>query len=114
MGLLSAISTLADQWDEVLASLEPGEASRLRQLVAQFANEADPRASAKIAERIMDLLVDVLPVTSPVLRALADPESRSWRGTGHPSDLTWARLAKSLRARVGPPGPSFGDDDDDS
>ena len=113
MGLLSAISALADQWDEVLGSLEPGEARRLRQLVVQFANEADPRASAKIAERIMDLLVDVLPVTSPVLRALADPESRSWRGTEQPADRAWAPLAKSLRARVAPPGTSFGDDNDD-
>jgi hypothetical protein len=112
MGLLSAMTTLAEQWDEVLGSLGPGEASSLRQLVAQFANEADPRASAKIAERIMDLLVDVLPVTSPVLRALADPESRSWRGTGQPTDRAWARLAESLRARARPPGPSFGDDGD--
>jgi hypothetical protein len=113
MSLLSAMTTLAEQWDDVLGSLEPGEASRLRRLVAQFANAADTRAWAKIAERIIDLLVDVLPVTNPVLRALADPESRSWRGTEHPTDRAWARLAESLRARLGPPGTTFGDDDDD-
>lgn len=114
MGLLSAMTTLAEQWDDVLGSLEPGEASRLRHLAAKFAAEADPRTSAKIAERIMDLLVDALPVTHPVLRALADPESRSWPGTGQATDRAWARLAKLLRARVGPPGTSFGDDRDDS
>lgn len=112
MGLLSAMTTLAEQWDDVLGSLQPDEASRLRQLVCQFSDEADARASAKIAERVMDLLVDALPVTHPVLRALANPESRSRRGAGQATDRGWARLAESLRARVGPPGTTFGDDDD--
>jgi hypothetical protein len=114
MGLLSAMTTLAEQWDDVLGSLEPDEASRLRNLVAEFAYGTDPRTYAKIAERIMDLLVSALPVTSPVLRALADRQTRSRPGTGLATDHAWARLAKSLRARVGPPGTSFGDDSDDS
>ena len=112
MGLLNAMATLAKEWDDVQRSLDPGQASRLRELVVQFANEADTQASAKIAERIMDLLVEWLPVTHPVLLALADPESRSWRGTGHAADRGWSQVAESLRARPGPPGTTFGDDDE--
>jgi hypothetical protein len=112
MGLLNAMITLAEEWDDVQASLEPAQASRLRDLVAQFANETDTRASAKTAERIMDLLVEWLPVTHSVLVALRDPESRSWSGTRQATDRPWVRLAESLRARLGPPGTTFGDDDD--
>jgi hypothetical protein len=112
MGLLSAMTTLAEYWENLEDSLAPYQASRLRELVTQFANEADSRASAKIAERVMDLLVEWLPVTHPVLRALADPESRSWQGTGTETDRAWAQVAESLRAHLGPPGTPFGDDDD--
>ncbi|HEX3923229.1 MAG TPA: hypothetical protein VHY31_13155, partial [Streptosporangiaceae bacterium] len=70
--------------------------------------------SANIAERIMDLLVDWLPFTHPVLRALMDPEDRDSRRNSQQADRAWFAVARTLRARLGPspPGTTFGDDDD--
>jgi hypothetical protein len=112
MGLLNAMTTLAEDWDDVQGRLEPGQAGRLRELVAQFGNETDTRASAKIAERVMDLLVEWLPTTDPVLRALTDPESRSPGETVQATDRAWAQLARSLRTRLAPSGPLFNEDDE--
>jgi hypothetical protein len=112
VGLFNAMNVLADQWESVQHSLPPDQASRLREQVVQFATEADSPASARAAERVMDLLVEWLPVNHPVLLALAESESRSPEGTGPATDRAWTRLAEILRAKAGPPGTTFGDDDD--
>jgi hypothetical protein len=124
MGLLRAMAVLAEDWDDVLNRLDPGQARRLRALVAQFVDERDPSASSNLAEAIMDLLVQELPVTHPVVTALLD-EDRLDRGLpGAAADRAWSRLAGPLRERLepplpppprafrGPPGTSFGDEDD--
>jgi hypothetical protein len=115
VGLLEAMTVLAEDWDDVQRRLEPVQASRLRELVAEFTDESDPRVSSDTAEDIMDLLTQGLPVNHPVLRALMSPENRSSGNRGRVADSAWSRLAESLRARLenGPPGTSFADDDDD-
>jgi hypothetical protein len=115
MGLLNAMTVLAEEWDDVQSKLDADQASRLRDLVAQFVAEGDPEASSNIAEDMMDLLTGGLPITHAVLRALASSEDRS-RGLADPAaDRAWFQLAAPLRARLasGPPGTSFGDDGDD-
>lgn len=115
MSLLDAMAVLAEEWDDVQSHLESGQVSRLRELVAQFVDEGDPRASSDIAEDIMDLLAERLPITHPVLRALMSSENRFRGLAGREADRAWFQLAEPLRARLesGPPGTSFGDDDDD-
>jgi hypothetical protein len=64
----------------------------------------------------MDLLSEGLPITHPVLRALMSSEDRSLGLAGPAADRAWYQLAGAFRARLenGPPGTSFGDDDDDA
>jgi hypothetical protein len=120
MGLPEAMAVLAEDWDDVQHRLRPDQASRLRELTAQFAEERDPVVSANIAERIMDLLTEELPLSHPVLQALMAMRER-FRGTAGPAaDREWFQLAEALQVRLkppassaGPPGTSFGDQDDD-
>jgi hypothetical protein len=133
MGLLRAMAVLARDWDDILDRLDPVQAGRLRILVAQFVDETDPSASSDLAEAIMDLLVQDLPVTHPVVTALLD-EDRLHRGRPGAADYAWSQLAGPLRERLepppsafrgpsatmlddedfsGPPGTSLGDEDDD-
>jgi hypothetical protein len=100
MSLLNAMGLLAAQWDEVLGYLSPDQASALRGLVTRFVAEADSPASSDIAESIMTLLVEVLPVTHPVLGALMLPEERFRGQVPVVTDPAWPDLAASLRLRL--------------
>ncbi len=120
MGLPNAMAVLAEQWDDVLSYLEAGQAGRLHELVAQFVAEGNPGASADIAERIMDVLMEALPVSHPVLSALMSSEDRFRSPSGPASegplrdpaslaaDREWFRLAAPLRARLDPTEPPTG------
>lgn len=100
MGLLNAMAALAEEWDDVLSYLDTDQAARLRGLVARFVDESDPDASSETAEAIMNLLLDALPVTHPVLSALMISEDR-FRGRYSPAaDSAWLRLAGPLRLRL--------------
>src|ERR1039457_1155372 len=115
MGLPNAMAVLAEQWDDVLSYLEAGQAGRLHELAAQFVAEGNPGASADIAERIMDVLMEALPVSHPVLSALMSSEDRFRSPSGPASegplrdparpaaDRERVRVAAPPRARPGPP-----------
>ena len=64
------MAALAEEWDDVLSHLDTDQAARLRGLVARFVDESDRGASSEISEAIMNLLLEALPVTHPVLSAL--------------------------------------------
>jgi hypothetical protein len=101
MGLLNAMAALAEEWDDVLSHLDTDQAARLRGLVARFVDESDPGASSEIAEAIMDLLLDGLPVTHPVVSALMISEDRFRRQDSLAADSAWLQLAGPLRLRLG-------------
>ena len=136
MSLLDAMTVLAQEWDDVQRRLGPAQALKLDELVAQFVDEDDPRTSSNIAEDIMDLLVEGLPVAHPVLQALAGPQDRFEDLSSPAADSAWLQLATLLLRRLkapappersgtdgagsadpsfggGPPGTSIGDDSDD-
>jgi len=114
------MAVLAEQWDDVLSYLEAGQAGRLHELVAQFVAEGNPGASADIAERIMDVLMEALPVSHPVLSALMSSEDRFRSPSGPASegplrdpaslaaDREWFWLTAPLRARLDPTEPPTG------
>ena len=106
MGLLDAMAVLEEEWDDVLSYLEAGQVTRLRELVAQFVEEDDSAASADIAEHMMTLLLESLPVTHPVLRALVSPEDRLRDPRGLAGDQAWFRLAEPLKVRLEATKPS--------
>jgi hypothetical protein len=97
MGLPDAMAALAEEWDDVQRRLGSRQASRLRELTAQFVAERDSVASANIAERVMDLLIEELPLDHPVLRALAATQER-FRSPA--ADRAWFQLADALRERL--------------
>lgn len=105
MSLLAAMTILAEDWDDVLNRLEPGQARRLRDLVAQFVGERNPSASSNLAEAIVDVLVEELPVTHPVVTALLDEDRLDKGLPGAAADRAWSRLAGLLRERLEAAGP---------
>lgn len=100
MGLLNAMAVLAEEWDDVLSHLDTDQAARLRGLVARFVDESDPDASSEISEAIMNLLLDGLPVTHPVLSALMISEDRFRGQDSLAADSAWLQLAGPLRLRL--------------
>lgn len=100
MGLLNAMAALAEEWDDVLSHLDTDQAARLRGLVARFVDESDPGASSEISEAIMNLLLEGLPVTHPVLSALMISEDRFRRQDSLAADSAWLQLAGPLRLRL--------------
>jgi hypothetical protein len=73
--LAAAIETLAEQWDEVLARLEPGAREELLRLVRLLADDRGDQERRAIA--VVELLATVLPPEHAVLRALfADDDVR--------------------------------------
>jgi hypothetical protein len=109
MGLLNAMAALAEEWDDVLSHLDTDQAATLRGLVARFVDESDPDASSEISEAIMNLLLEGLPVTHPVLSALMISEDRFRGRDSLAADSAWLQLAGPLRLRLGasePPGGS--------
>jgi hypothetical protein len=103
MGLLNAMAALAEEWDDVLSHLDTDQAARLRGLVTRFVDESDPGASSEISEAIMNLLLEGLPVTHPVLSALMISEDRFRRPDTPAADSAWLQLAGPLRLRLGAP-----------
>jgi hypothetical protein len=101
MGLVNAMAVLAEEWDDVLSHLDTGQTARLRGLVARFVDESDPDASSEISEAIMNLLLDALPVTHPVLSALMISEDRFRGQDSLAADSAWLQLAGPLRLRLG-------------
>ena len=101
MGLLNAMAALAEEWDDVLSHLDTDQGARLRGLVTRFVDESDPDASSEISEAIMNLLLEGLPVTHPVLSALMISEDRFRRRDSLASDSAWLQLAGPLRLRLG-------------
>ncbi len=101
MGLLNAMAALTEEWDDVLSHLDTDQAARLRGLVARFVDESDPGASSEISEAIMNLLLEALPVTHPVLSALMISEDRFRRQDSLAADSAWLQLAGPLRLRLG-------------
>ncbi|MBB5153139.1 hypothetical protein [Saccharopolyspora phatthalungensis] len=89
------LDALAAEWDDVADGLDPEAFTRLVALVAELQDAADTESAALIAEDIATLLADVLPLTHPVRRALAEPESRFRRPT-----VDWRRLSTNLRDRL--------------
>jgi hypothetical protein len=108
MGLLNAMAALAEEWDDVLSHLDTDQAARLRGLVTRFVDESDPGASSEISEAIMNLLLEGLPVTHPVLGALMISEDRFRRQDSPAADSAWFQLAGPLRLRLGAPEPPGG------
>ncbi|GAA0524220.1 hypothetical protein GCM10011581_44840 [Saccharopolyspora subtropica] len=88
------LDALAAGWNEVADRLDPDTFTRLVALVAEL-QDADTGTAALVAEDIASLLGDALPVTHPVRRALAEPESRFRR-----PQVDWQRLSTDLRDRV--------------
>ena len=101
MGLLNAMAALAEEWDDVLSHMDTDQAARLRGLVARFVDESDPDASSEISEAIMDLLLERLPVTHPVLGALMISEDRFRGRDSQAADGAWLKLTGPLRLRLG-------------
>lgn len=100
MGLLNAMAALAEEWDDVLSHLDTDQAARLRGLVARFVDESDRGASSEISEAIMNLLLEALPVTHPVLSALMISEDRFRGQDSLAADSAWLQLAGPLRLRL--------------
>jgi hypothetical protein len=95
--LATAIRTLAEQWDEVLARLEPGPREELLGLVRQLADEQGDQERRAIA--VVELLTTVLPPEHAVLRALfADDDVRFG---GRPGALRSAVAPLARRAAGG-------------
>jgi hypothetical protein len=114
MGMLSAIAVLAEEWDDVLGRLDADQVRRLRELVAQFVAELDSDRSSDLAERIMALLMEALPVSHPVLSALMTPVDRFQDVGSVAADRAWFQLAGPLQARLAamaPAGPVTSDSD---
>ncbi|MEV0086683.1 hypothetical protein [Saccharopolyspora sp. NPDC050642] len=94
------LDVLATEWDDVADRLDPETFTRLVALVAELQDAADSETSALIAEDIASLLGDVLPVTHPVRRALAEPVSRFRR-----PEVDWQRLSTDLSDRLADSAP---------
>ncbi|MGP4020987.1 hypothetical protein [Saccharopolyspora sp. 5N708] len=101
LGQQRMLDALTAEWDEVADQLDPETFTRLVALVAELQDAPDSETSALIAEDIASLLADVLPVTHPVRRALAEPESRLRR-----PEVDWQRVSTDLRDRLTGSAPS--------
>ncbi|MCI2416178.1 hypothetical protein MOQ72_01975 [Saccharopolyspora sp. K220] len=95
MGQQRMLDVLTAEWDDVADQLDPESFTRLVVLVAELQDTSDSETSALIAEDIASLLGDVLPVTHPVRRALAEPESRFQRPM-----VDWQQVSTGLRDRL--------------
>ncbi|HTT54717.1 MAG TPA: hypothetical protein VMH35_25265 [Streptosporangiaceae bacterium] len=100
MGLLNAMTLLAQEWDDVLSYLDPGQVGVLRDLTTQFVAERDADRSGDIAEQIMAMLTEALPVSHPVLTALLSPVDRFQATPGPAADRAWFGLTGPLQARL--------------
>jgi hypothetical protein len=100
MGLPEAMSALALEWDDVLSYLDTGQVSRLCEFVARFVAEGNTGPSGDIAEDIMQLLMEALPVSHPVLTALMSSTDRFRDQAALDADRAWFRLADPLRIRL--------------
>jgi hypothetical protein len=89
------LDALTDEWDDVADRLDPETFTRLVALVAELQDAADPETSVLITADIAALLGAALPMTHPVRRALAEPESRFRR-----PEVDWQRLSTGLRDRL--------------
>src|ERR1039457_5092330 len=100
MGLLNAMTKLAEHWDDVLSYLDSGQVDLLRELVSQVVAERDADRSGDVAEQIMSLLADALPVSHPVVTALLSSMDRFQDTVGPTADRAWFGLAEPLQARM--------------
>jgi hypothetical protein len=93
MAVEDAMALLTEQWDDVIARLDPARGQELRRLIAQI--DGAERTGAVI--RITQLLNRELPPDHPVRRALAEDSLY----VSAPTD--WAALRDLLTAVAGTP-----------
>ncbi|MEV4894482.1 hypothetical protein AB0K48_34365 [Nonomuraea sp. NPDC055795] len=108
MGLRSALTVLAEQWEEIRGRLPAAEFAEISDLVDEFTREGDQEVSEEIVEEIADLLRARLPHDHSFLSALTDRSERlapnPERRAEHLAD--WLRLSEHLRVRLGRQGPT--------
>ncbi|HEY1703930.1 MAG TPA: hypothetical protein VGG75_29900 [Trebonia sp.] len=94
MAVEHAIVALLDHWDDVVSRLATAQNHELHTWVEKINGPEHDRSVAEIA----DLLVEELPPSHPVRRALAD---------GHlavPATIDWAALKSKLLERIAQTG----------
>ena len=91
MAVEDAFEALREHWDDVISQLDPEAADELRRLVVELSG---PDRTA-VADRIVDILDQGLPVRHPVRRALVRGDLSA------PAVIDWDTLAAELLERAG-------------
>lgn len=106
MRIRELLGALARQWDEIRAQLTDKQADRLVALVAAFVAEVIPARLVRRANRIIDLLIDILPDGHSLLLILERPTNRLVNvSTDHAELAAWGPVVESLRNRLPGAGP---------
>lgn len=101
MRVRELLAALARQWDDIRVLFTENQLDRLHELVRALVTETVPGRLGRRAERIVDLVTDVLPDGHPLLLILEEPNHRlADPRTDHAELAAWQPVVAALRLRL--------------